>query len=228
MSVHRKQIQGPTGINGATVYQSATFHQGNRSRFQHDHVNAQCTGIAVVAIAAQPPTIGFIPRNFLDRILVEGDKYYLESKAANNVELSHLATDELLTSYVIFDRSVNITIEDIAAGNMNAPDRLNVIADNIQNCQRMKCTSPECDNYGFLFIAQGKTVAFKVSESEKRELFLFNSHCVNNCNRFPPRGAGLAKLFRCISAEALAKLMLGEYPHSNNYWQIYIVKVKNN
>lgn len=107
-----KNIQGPTGIDGATVYQSATFHQGDRKRFAHKDANAQCTGMAVLAIAALPLRIEYVSRDFLDKILIECDKYYRDSKVHNKVEVAHLAVDELLTSYTIFSRAVEIEIEE--------------------------------------------------------------------------------------------------------------------
>ena len=70
---------------------------------------------------------------------------------------------------------------------------------------------------GFLFIGHCKTVSF-VPLTERKAGF-FNSHSLNEHNKFSQRGK--ARLFCCYIVEALTSLLLCDNPHDNQWWQLY-------
>ncbi|XP_074096112.1 uncharacterized protein LOC141525496 [Cotesia typhae] len=81
-----------TDIPEVYVVQSANFHQGSSEVFKHQRANAQCMAMSVIAILLIPTKAQNISAQLLNKILIEGDKYYIDclnsrARAINNDHL---------------------------------------------------------------------------------------------------------------------------------------------
>lgn len=217
-----------TGIERVLLHQSATFHQGDE-RFDPVRRNAQCTAVSTIAIVALSLSESSVTRKLMDQILIEGDRFYADCKLTNNLSYSHLSPEDLLTSFTACGHKVTITVEPSGEGffsSGNAPKE-------IEEVIRTEALEEEAQlaRRGFLFIAGSKTAAFficpPVSQSTRHNSFLCNPHCVDNNNRYPQKkpSQGKARLFRCLSAQALITLLLADRHGNIGAWQIYRIKV---
>ncbi|XP_011310411.1 uncharacterized protein [Fopius arisanus] len=217
------------GIDRVLLYQSARFHQGDK-RFPPDRRNSQCTAICTVGIVALHISDADINQNLLDQILTEGDKYYVDCKSRNNISYNHLSPEDLLTSFTTCGQEVNIDVHHCGEGLFSSGNGLK----EIEACINSNALTHEANlaRIGFLFTDGSKTFAFFISPrvpgSTRRNFFMFNPHSVNNRNYYPldKPSQGKARLFRCLSAEALAGLLLtGHRSRTSGGWQIYRVEV---
>ncbi|CAD6216020.1 GSCOCG00011233001-RA-CDS [Cotesia congregata] len=104
-----------TSLEGVYLHQSANLHQGD-PRFHEDRRNAQCTAIAAYSIAALILNNGEISRTFLDNIVRDGDKYYVDCKKENQVKEAFLQPEELLKIFHVNYQEVTIDIDQCGEG----------------------------------------------------------------------------------------------------------------
>lgn len=211
-----------TGIDGALVHKSATLHQ-RMNRFREERRNRQCMAISVICIAALPQIIEETSIDLLDNIIIRGDEFYAECKEAFNVRHSFLAVDEILPRFRLFHNIVDIEVAECGLGTFNENDIAMNLIPYLESCRTLALN---LKNVGFLFIGHGKAVSFKISRSTTGSFFLFNSHCVglDNCT-VVSSSSGLARLFRCTSAQALGTLLVRNEVRDGGYWQIYSVAI---
>ncbi|CAG5096718.1 Protein of unknown function [Cotesia congregata] len=190
----------PSTIPGVVVLQSSSFHQGDQKVFKHRLAGAQCTSISAVACCILSRKIEPVMREDLEKILIQGDQYYLQCKKIA-IEADYLNVEDLLESFIVDDNLVILTYEDITYGRFCDSDLRSKLCECINVCcQRSKLSVSS----GFLFTGQQKTVSFVVRPDNT--FWLFNSHCVDVNNRFPIQepSEGTARLFKCANPEALA------------------------
>lgn len=217
-----------TGMDRVLLCQSARFHQGDK-RFPPDRRNSQCTAISVVSIVALQLAEN-ITRDLLDQILIDGDSYDSNSKRLNNISYDYLSPEDLLPSIAACGYEVRMKVYHIADGFFSSGNASQEIAETI-NSNALEHEG-NLTRTGFLFVSDAKTVAFLITPVLKtcarRNFFMFNPHSVDNRNRFPLNkpSQGAARLFRCLSVEALVGLLLaGRHGQMRGGWQIYRVKV---
>ncbi|XP_015123471.1 uncharacterized protein LOC107045654 [Diachasma alloeum] len=204
---------------------SARFRQGDTMHFPQERANGQCTAIDTFSIVALHFSYGNITRDFLDYILIEGDKYYVQSKSANNVTALHLCLDELLPSVIFRGHTVGIGIQAVWEGFFSSSMVFRDLTTGINSL--MERHESSLHDSGFMYVAGTKTVVF-ISRlvGEKRNFFMFNSYRVdnNNCYPFANPNRGTARLFRCLTVEALTRLLLINQGGSG-VWQIFCVQI---
>lgn len=188
----------------------------------------QCTAIATYAIAALPNKLSHVSSEDLDDILIGGDRYYLQCRVAATGDM--LNVDELLPNFLVKNKIVIIEKYDVSYGSLLDENPLSSLYKSvIENV--LQSIEPNC---GYLFITQGRTVAFKYLYSPHAncpEFFLFNSHPVNRNNSTPEEETDAkARLFRCCGTLALAKALLAGINFNcgkgNKMWAIHKIKFK--
>ncbi|XP_074106848.1 uncharacterized protein LOC141532416 [Cotesia typhae] len=195
-----------TSMKGVYLYQSANYHQGSLELFTHQQTELQCTAIATYAIAALPNHLSTITVKDLDDILIGGDKYYLQCRVTANEDMLNI--DELLSNFLMKNQLVVIVEKnDVCYGSLFTQNPLSRLYKDI-----IQEVLPRIEEKsGFLFITQGKTVAFKhlhSPHSDDQHFFLFNSHSVDKSNCLAENNTGKARLFQCCGPLALAKALL--------------------
>ncbi|CAG5109348.1 Similar to Senp1: Sentrin-specific protease 1 (Mus musculus) [Cotesia congregata] len=216
---------------GVYLYQSANYHQGSLGLFTHQQTGLQCTAIATYAIAALPNQLSNVTAKDLDDILIGGDKYYLQCRVAASEDMLNI--DELLSNILIKNQLVVMAQKnDVCYGSLVTQNPLSCLYTNI-----IQKVLPKIEkNSGFLFITQGKTVAFKYlnsPHSNEQHFFLFNSHSVDKNNCLVENNTnGKAQLFQCCGPLALAKALLAganlNCEPNNSFWGIYQIKFSIN
>ncbi|XP_074100404.1 uncharacterized protein LOC141528316 isoform X2 [Cotesia typhae] len=215
-----------TSMKGVYLYQSANYHQGSLELFTHQQTGLQCTAIATYAIAALPNHLSTITVKDLDDILIGGDKYYLQCRVTANEDMLNI--DELLSNFLMKNQLVVIVEKnDVCYGSLFTQNPLSRLYKDI--IQEVPSRIEE--NSGFLFITQGKTVAFKhlhSPHSDDQHFFLFNSHSVDKSNCLAENNTGKARLFQCCGPLGLAKALLAgtnvNCEPNNGFWGIYKIK----
>ncbi|CAD6225163.1 GSCOCG00011821001-RA-CDS [Cotesia congregata] len=223
----QQQDQRSTSLSDVYLYQSAHYHQGSLHLFHHQQAGLQCTAIATYAIAALPNHLSSITMKDLDDILIGGDQYYLQCRAVANMDMLNI--DELLPTFLVKNKLIVISEKkDVSYGSLLDENPLTCLNDSI--VEKIETKQPTIKNdCGYLFITQGKTVAFKhlyLPHSGGHEFFLFNSHAVDNNNCLPEDDSdGKARLFRCCGSLALAKALLAgtnlNCDENYNLWGLY-------
>ncbi|XP_015119654.2 uncharacterized protein LOC107042917 [Diachasma alloeum] len=224
-----KVIEISTKIDRVLLHESARFHQGDK-RFPPERANCQCTANSICSIVALLLSDGKVTRDLLDRVLVDGDKYYADSVSHKDPGYTHLSPEDLLTSIIACGHSVTIEPRSETYGLFSSGTAVKDITVAINSMGDLHASSLE--HTGFLYIADSKTVAFLISpvisESLRRVYYMFNPHSVDNSNCHPlsSRSRGVARLFRCLSTDALARLLVVDRRGGNRgAWQIYSIKI---
>jgi len=140
-----------------------------------------------------------------------GDEYYRECRGCPSTTNVYLAVNELHPE-MHTPSGVVLMQWTLSAQGQYADVRtqlVGVVRDEMSSCVR--------GYVGFLFIGHCKTVSF-VPLTERKAGF-FNSHSLNEHNKFSQRGK--ARLFCCYIVEALTSLLLCDNPHDNQWWQLY-------
>ncbi|XP_044584806.1 uncharacterized protein LOC123265215 [Cotesia glomerata] len=221
---HNSKI--PTDIPGGYVYQSASFHQESTKIFNHDYANAQCTAISTYAIVRLCLQNKDIDVNWLNSILIEGDRYYLECKNIKDITYNHLGTEDLLTRIEVDGINVDINIEDIYSNTYSDNCLEKNLIDFLEKL--IKRSAPTLNNHGFIFIGDNRTVAFKIvvgSDSRKYGFLLFNSHSIDLNNKPAPLDLVLARLFYCETSAALATLLTKHVWQKKSWFTIHRIEL---
>lgn len=205
-------------MNGVFLVQSATISQRTEHLFKH-RGNAQCTAISTWAIATfclkAPP----YTRQDLNNIIVEGDRYY--GKIRETVDAIFLSPEDLTPPIQVCGHEVNFDLEICGGGTfcVTVDNDLSTVIDNAIESYSSECGRGRC---GFLFVGHTKTVSF-IHQGNNR-YFYFNSHCVDNNNRYVHvTKKGAARLFRCLSTRALSNCLLCEHPRDGGHWMLYAI-----
>ncbi|XP_015118552.1 sentrin-specific protease 1 [Diachasma alloeum] len=111
-AVSRAKVAEPTkdsvtDLRDVFLHVAASFHQVDR-RFPQGRANAQCTAISTFWIAIMAQSTESVSQNLLDTILIDGDRYYVECKSRNDVQVDQLHVEDLCTRFTVFNRLVNI------------------------------------------------------------------------------------------------------------------------
>jgi hypothetical protein len=138
---------------------------------------------------------------------------------ARGLQLGQLLhCEDLLRSFDVNDILNTFEIDQVGEGNftpgsMELPDTLIRATESSRN---------PIGEYGLLFIGQGKTLSCVPLGNGK--FWVFNSHCVDNNNRFCQYDSkGAARLFRCVDQHAAARCLLADRPMNGAYWQLFAI-----
>ncbi|XP_063976047.1 uncharacterized protein LOC135164386 isoform X2 [Diachasmimorpha longicaudata] len=222
-------VELATSMNGVLLHQSARFHQGHE-RFPVERRNSQCTANAVVAIAVLLGSPVNVTRDLLDQILIDGDRLYVDSRTERNIVYQHLSPEDLQNRFTACGQAFTIGVYFNSQGFLSSETTLHEITESISS--NAAVYQHELERTGFLYISEGKTVAYIISPQNpnctRQYFYLFNPHAVDNNNHFPRIARkGAARLFRCLSANALAQLLLTQNYARRNGWQMYRIKIEN-
>ncbi|KAK3931312.1 Sentrin-specific protease, partial [Frankliniella fusca] len=104
-----------TALQKVLLYQSATIHQRDKVKFPGRH-NVQYTAIATYSIAKLCQVTCVPTRDYLNSIIEEGDKYYLQCVEKRGLQMVQLSCEDLLTSFEVNGFKMNISIDHIGEG----------------------------------------------------------------------------------------------------------------
>lgn len=212
----QRDVQELVEIAAERAIVCGSFHQGH-SRFFDDSRGRQCTANAAVAIAAatlREPLSW--TGNFIDNLLIIGDKLYCDSVAHRNlphpdeIDAQYLNVSDLLMDVQISGKHCQFLIsknfEDQIHGNIARnidPEYFPVLLIGLRRFFD-SATSGIITSNGYSFAIWSQHECF----------WIFNSHSRGPKGRQAQNGA--ACLIRCPSIESLALMLRSNIPKINN------------